>query len=267
MEYLGSLGRLIPLRCASEERVQSTARYRESFTVEGQRRVQAIPSAPRAWDVSWDLAYPPELAALAGFTSGAWGHGPWVWVPVTAYSANLLTPGEAMLTERAGVSAASVQDAGPVRDSDGNWSPRSVTVTIDSGWAALARDVPVIPGKPFTWSVDAEGAGTAPHAHVAFYDGAGNFMSQASRIGSGAQMQRVSMTVDVPAGAVSAQVGVRNTVSRATRPQATWTSGPVPFAPGAGCKSAVVEAGSEDVLALWKGVDYRSTGFTVMEVL
>lgn len=267
MEYLGSLGRLIPLRCASEERVQSTARYRESFTVEGQRRVQAIPAAPRAWDVSWDLAYPAELAALAGFTSGAWGHGPWVWVPVTAYSANLLTPGEAMLTERAGISAESIQDAGPVRDSDGNWSPRSVTVTIPSGWGALARDVPVIPGKPFTFSCDVQGGFTPGQIHVAFIDGAGNAMSGGPASAPNAGMHRVSYSAVVPAGAASAHVGVRSSTLVATRPQATWTDGPVPFAPGAGCKSAVVEAGSEDVLALWKGVDYRSTGFTVMEVL
>lgn len=267
MEYLGSLGRLIPLRCASEERVQSTARYRESFTVEGQRRVQAIPAAPRAWDVSWDLAYPAELAALAGFTSGAWGHGPWVWVPVTAYSANLLTAGEAMLTERAGVSAASVQDAGPVRDSDGNWSPRSVTVTIDSGWAALARDVPVITGKPFTFSCDVQGGFTPGEIHVSFVDAAGGVMGTEIRSAPNAGMHRVSASATVPAGAVSATVGVRSGTLVATRPQATWTSSPATFAAGAGCKSAVIEAGSEDVLALWKGVDYRSAGFTVMEVL
>lgn len=266
MEYLGSLGRLIPLRCASQERSQASSRYRESFTVEGRRRVQIVPDAPRTWDVSWDLAYPPELAALAGFTSGAWGHGPWHWVPITAQSGNLLTPREAQLVDRAGVSSASIQDAGPVRDSDGNWSPRSVTVSISSGWVALARDVPVIAGKPFTFSCDVQGGFTPGEIHVAFYDAAGGAMSGGAASAPNAGMHRVSYSGVVPAGAASARVGVRSGTKVATRPQATWTAGPVPFAPGAGCRSAVIEAGGEDVLALWKGVDYRSTGFTVLEV-
>lgn len=264
MEYLGSLGRLIPLRCASEERAQTAARYRESFTVEGRRRVQIVPDAPRVWDVSWDLAYPRELAALAGFTSGAWGNGPWHWVPVTAQRGNLLTPREAQLLDRAGVSSANVQDAGPVRDSDGGWSPRSVTVTISSGWVALMRGVPVIPGMPFTFSCDVEGS--SPQVHVQFNDAAGGIVGTQIQAGSGTAMQRVSSSSVVPAGAVEAIVGVRSSVTRACRPQVTWTADPVPFAPGSGCRSAVIEAGSEDLLAIWQGVDYRATGFTVLEV-
>lgn len=266
MEYLGSLGRLIPLRCASTERVQSTARYRESFTVEGRRRVQVVPAAPRAWDVSWDLAYPPELAALAGFTSGAWGNGPWVWVPITAHAGNLLTPREAELVDRAIVSTNLVQDAGPVRNADGGWSPRSVRVSSDTGWVSLVRDVPVVAGKPFTFSCDVQGGFTPAGVQVAFYDAAGNAVSSGNAYAPNAGMRRVSYSTTVPDGAVSASAGVRPETLVATRPQATWTAGPVPFAPGAGCRSAVVEAGSEDVLALWKGVDYRSTGFTVLEV-
>src|SRR5690606_27852527 len=131
MEYLGSLGRLIPLSCASTERVSRGQGYAESFTVEGARRVQAIPSRPRVWDVSWGARGDDELAKLEAFALGAWGHGPWHWVSVAAQTGNLLTPREALLLDRAGVSSASVQDAGPVRDSDGGWSPRSVSVTLD----------------------------------------------------------------------------------------------------------------------------------------
>src|SRR5690606_35066872 len=133
MEYLGSLGRLVALSCPSEERVQPAPRYREEFTVEGRRRVQVRPASPRVWDLSVGVATPAELAALSGFVTGAWGPGPWHWVPVLAQSGNLLTPGEASLMERASVSAQSIQDAGPVRASDGAWASRSVTVTISSG--------------------------------------------------------------------------------------------------------------------------------------
>ena len=266
MEYLGSLGRLIPFRCASSERTGAGGRYVESFTVEGARRVQAVPARPRVWDVSWGARDGGELAKLDSFVSGAWGNGPWHWVSVAAQSGNLLTPREALLLDRAGVSSASVQDAGPVRDSSGGWSPRSVTVTLASGWVALMRGVPVHPDKPFTFSCDVEGAGTAPHIHVAFYDAAGGLVQQFSQIGSGTAMQRVSRTVAVPAGAVEAYVGVRNTVARAARPQVTWTPGPVPFSAGHGCRSAVVDGVSSDLLVVNSGGPVSGVGFTVLEV-
>lgn len=266
MEYLGSLGRLIPFRCASSERTGAGGRYVESFTVEGARRVQAVPARPRVWDVSWGARDGGELAKLESFVSGAWGHGPWHWVSVAAQTGNLLTPREALLLDRAGVSSASVQDAGPVRDSSGGWFPRSVTVALDSGWVALVRGVPVHPDKPFTFSCDVEGAGTAPHIHMAFYDAAGGLVQQFSQIGSGTAMQRVSRTVPVPAGAVSAHVGVRNTVARATRPQVTWTAGPVPFSAGHGCRSAVVDGVSSDLLVVNSSGPVSGVGFTVLEV-
>lgn len=228
--------------------------------------MQVRPASPRSWDVSMPLSDGTEAGALSAFVSGAWGNGPWHWIPVQAQRGNLLTPREAQLLDRASVSGLSIQDAGPVRDATGAWSPRSVMVTLTSGWVALARDVPVHPDKPFTFSCDVEGAGVAPHVHVAFYDGAGNFMSQSSRIGSGTAMQRVSMTVDVPAGAVSAQVGVRNSVGRATRPQVTWTAGPVPWSAGHGCRSAIVDGVSEDLIVANSYGTYSSVGFTVMEV-
>lgn len=266
MEYLGSLGRLVPLRCASSERTVAGARYVESFTVEGARRVQAVPSRPRAWDVTWGARDGGELAKLDAFVNGAWGYGPWHWVSVAAQRGNLLTPRESLLLDRAGVSVESVQDAGAVRDSDGGWSPRSVRVSIASGWVALARNIPVIPGLPFTFSCDVAGAGTAPLIHIGFYDAAGGSVGQFSKIGSGPGMQRVSRSVDVPAGAVEAHVGVRSQTVVATRPQVTWTASPVPFSAGHGCRAAVVDGVSSDLLVVNSSGPVSGVGFTVLEV-
>lgn len=263
-EYLGSLGRLIGFRCASDERLSSGDRYRESFTVEGARRVQAVPARPRAWDVSWGARDGGELAKLESFVSGAWGNGPWHWVSVAAQVGNVLTPREAQLLDRASVSASSVQDAGPVRDASGAWSPRSVTVTLTSGWVALARGVPVIPGQPFTWSCDVEGTG--PQLHVRFLDAAGGTVLDHVSPAGGAGVVRLSTTATVPVGAVEAQVGVRSTVTRATRPQATWTAGPVPFSAGHGCRSAVVDGVSSDLLVVNSRGPVSGVGFTVLEV-
>ena len=264
MEYLGSLGRLIGLRCASREQIDGQLRYTEEFTVEGRRRVQVRPVSPRAWDVSWAISRPSQIAAMSEFVTGAWGHGPWHWVPVQAQSGNLLTPAEAQLLERAVVSTNLVQDAGPVLDAAGEWSPRSVTVTASSGWVSLARGVPVIPGRPFTFSCDVEGSD--PQVTAAFYDAAGTAVSAHSQAGTGSVMQRVSVSVTVPDGAVEAYVGVRSTVTRATRPQVTWTSGPVPWSPGYGCRAAVVDGVSEDLLAANRFGTYSQVGFTVLEV-
>ena len=264
MEYLGSLGRLIPFRCASSERTGAGGRYVESFTVEGARRVQAVPARPRVWDVSWGARDGGELAKLESFVSGAWGHGPWHWVSVAAQTGNLLTPREALLLDRASVSGSSVQDAGAVRDSDGNWSPRSVTVTLASGWAALMRGVPVVPGMPFTFSCDVQGS--SPQVHVQFNDAAGGAVGSHAQAGSGTSMQRVSSSSVVPAGAVEALVGVRSTVTRACRPQVTWTDGPVPFSAGHGCRSAVVDGVSSDLLVVNSSGPVSGVGFTVLEV-
>lgn len=266
MEYLGSLGRLIPFRCASSERTVAGGRYVESFTVEGARRVQAVPARPRVWDVSWGARDGGELAKLESFATGAWGNGPWHWVSVAAQTGNLLTPRESLLLDRAGVSAASIQDAGPVRDSDGNWSARSVTVTIDSGWGALARDVPVIAGKPFTFSCDVQGNALPGQVHAQFFDAAGGSLGVVTGTAPNAGMHRVSASATVPAGAVEAQVGVRSQTVVATRPQATWTSGPVPFSAGHGCRAAVVDGVSSDLLVVNSGGPVSGVGFTVLEV-
>lgn len=264
MEYLGSLGRLAALRCASSERLDSGPRYTEEFTIEGRRRVQVRPASPRSWDVSWALGRPGQVALLSAFTSGAWGNGPWHWVPVQAQQGNLLTPREAQLLDRATVSAANVQDAGPVRDATGAWSPRSVTVTVASGWVALATGVPVIPGVPFTFSCDVQG--TDPQVHVGFFDAAGLPVSGHSHPGAGTEIQRVSVSASVPEGAVEARVGVRSTVTRATRPQATWTDRPMPWSAGHGCRAAVVDGLSEDLLVANQFGTYSRAGFTVLEV-
>lgn len=264
MEYLGSLGRLIGLPCNSEERTSAAARYVTESTVEGRRRVQVVPASPRTWSVSWDMSEPGELAGLTPFVLGAWGNGPWHWVPVQAQQGNLLTPREALLLDR--VQASYVLDAGPVRGADGSWSATSVAPDFLSGWISLFRGVPVVPGLPFTWSVDVQGSVAAPDIRVAFYDAAGGAVGGGSVTGSGVGMQRLSVSAVVPAGAVEARVGVHSSVVRATRPQVTWTPGPVPFSAGHGCRSAIVDGLSEDLLVANRFGTYSDVGFTVLEV-
>ncbi|MGO2312996.1 hypothetical protein [Brachybacterium tyrofermentans] len=264
MEYLGELGRLVPLRCASAERVQAAGRYRESVTVEGRRRVQVVPASPRTWDVSWDLAYAGEAAALSAFTTGAWGPGPWHWLPLQAHRGNLLTPREADLMEW--TTRPELSAGGPVRDVDGAWTARSLLHSAASGWTSIFVGLPVIAGTPVTWSCDV--TGSSPKTTMTFHDVSGAVLAEVTATGAGSGMQRVSVTGTPPSGAVTARVGVRSGVSRVARPQVSWTPQAVPWSRGHGCRAAVVDGLTDDLLYMAdeRVGAYTAHGFTVMEV-
>ena len=261
-EYLGQLGQLVELGCASTERVQSGPRYFPQVTVEGRRSVQLLPAPPRAWAVNWRAARREEVAALADFVTGGWGPGPWHWVSLAAHRGNLLTPSQAGCRDR--TNTAVFTDGGPMPTADGGIAPTSVVSSLGSGWTRMWAGIPALSGTPVTFSADVEGEGA--RIIIEARDSAGASLSTAGASSSAAAVSRVSVTLTPPTGAASVAVGVQSTVARLTRPQVTWTRNAVPFARGAGCRAAVVEADPEELIALWDGVDYRSTGFTVMEV-
>ncbi len=261
-DYLGELGQLVRLGCASRESVSAGSRYVEQVSVEGMRSVQRLAPPPRTWAVTWDVARREEVAALADFVTGGWGPGPWHWVPLAAHRGNLLTPAQAGCRDR--VNSAAFTDGGPMRTTDGGIAPTSVVSSLASGWTRMWQSIPALPGTPVTFSADVEGAGA--RIIIEARDSSGASLSTAGASSSASSVARVSVTLTPPAAAASIAVGVQSTVSRLTRPQVTWTAGPVPFARGAGCRAAVIDADSEDLLALWGQVDYRTSGFTVREV-
>lgn len=265
MEYLGSLGRLVGLRCASTESSGATDRYVTQTAIDGQRRAQIVPGAPRTWSADWDLAYPGEGAALQGFTSGAWGPGPWHWVPVQAQHENLLTPREAMLLDFYPTGTLSV--GGPLHV-NGVRAPRSLLHSRASGWSPVFRYVPVVPGRAVTWTAEINGpGGVAPRLVIQMVDAAGGTIS--NTYGTGAvtsAVQRVSVTVTPPSNAVAFHACLDYTATRLIRPQVTWTTGPVDYGPGHGCRSAIIDAASTSVLLSTRDRSFSSVGFTVMEV-
>ena len=265
--YLGSLGRLVEIPFTTSESVAVQERYVGKTTVEGRRRVQARPASPRSWDVSMPLAKGVEASALAAFVSGAWGAGPFHWVSVQAQRGNLLTPREAMLVDH--VPSSFWTTGGSVVAVDGTLAPRSVIFSVESSWRSLFVDIPCIPGTPVTWSADISGDGSANPALASVFADANG-----AQIGSGVTeyapdvdgLQRVSQTRIPPEGAASFRAGIFHTTKRITRPQVTWTDGPVPFAPGHGCRAAVLDGVSEDLLVANSFGTWSSASFTVMEV-
>lgn len=263
--YLGGLGRLVEVPFTASEAVSTQDRYAVKATVEGRRRAQVRPASPRSWNVDVKGARPNEVAVLSDFVTGAWGAGPWNWVSVQAQRGNTLTPREAVLLDRSTV--AGIVDGPPVMDADGRWAPRSLTVSISGSAAVYTRGIPVVPGMPVTYSADVERRTGTPGITIGFYDEAGGSAGVISGYGDAvAGMQRVSVSGVVPAGAVSMGIGVRTETARLTRPQVSWTDGPVPYSAGHGCRAAIVDGWSEDLIVANRYGTYSGAGFTVLEV-
>ena len=260
--FIGSLGRLVEVPFTASESVSRANRYSERFTVEGRRRVQASPSAPRSWSVDVSGASASELSGLYDFASGAWGNGPFLWVSVDAQVGNVLTPRQSIFADRE--SSSNFVSGGPVLDSDGVWAPVSLVCSVASGWVPVWRSIPVIPGRAVTFSADV--SGDDPRLVVSARESSGGQLSSASAEGSGGAMQRVSVTIVPPEGAVSVWAGVHSSVTRLVRPQVTWTEGAVPYASGRGCVAAVVDGLSEDLLVVTRRGPISSVSFTVLEV-
>lgn len=265
MEYLGTPGRMIGIRCNTRETVQGSSRYATSTTVEGHRRAQAISSSPREWSISWDTSSPDEISAVSAFAVGAWGNGPWHWVSSQAHAGNMLTPREALLLDRSPVTG--LVDGGPVIASDGTWAPRSLIIAIPGTAAVYMRNIPVIPGTSVTYSADVIRRTGIPGLTVGFYDAAGDPSGALAGGGTGTTgVQRISISGVVPEGAVTMGLGVRTEVATLTRPQVTWTPGPVPWSGGHGCRAAIVDGLSEDLITANRHGTLAETSFIIREV-
>src|SRR5699024_4511069 len=130
---------------------------------------------------------------------------------------------------------------------DGQWSPRSLNIALPGTAATFVRDMPVLPGGSVTYSADVERRTGAPGLSIGLYDS--NGASAGVLLGDGeaqAGVQRVSLSGTVPENAASMAVGVHTNTGRLTRPQVTWTDGPVPYSAGHGCRAAIVDGVSED---------------------
>src|SRR5699024_8153319 len=141
---IGSLGRLVEVPFTASESVSAGERYSERVTLGGRRRVQVRPFAPRSWDVSMPYGFGPDVAALEGFASGAFGIGPWHWSQVAAQRGIVLPLRESMLLDYYPAGALTL--GGPVHV-NGVLAPRSLMHNKASGWTPVFRDVPVAPGR------------------------------------------------------------------------------------------------------------------------
>lgn len=127
MIYLGSLGRMIGIKCPASQQLEAEDLYSFELTLEGKRTAQVKPRAPRTWNLQTsDATKPADVATLMQFVQGGWGPGPFVFVAADAPFTNLLSPAAASCDPVAGLGSATTLD-GPLLTGDG-WAGRSLSV-------------------------------------------------------------------------------------------------------------------------------------------
>lgn len=270
MIYFGAKGRLIGVKCPSAQRVDDGERYQFTTTLEGKRKAQVLPGAHRRiWDLGLgNVTTPDQVAVLRDLASGAWGHGPFVFVPAEGPDTNMLAPGVAACDPVAGLNPENEPD-GPLLTEDG-WAARSLSAidppgTIYFGGTGPSASAPVIPGQPVTASAYIYGAGGI--VNIAWLDATGQYLSQvnSSVAAAGHEAVRSYVTAVPPAGAAWATVRARNAI-RATMPALTWGDQLLPFADGRLAQKVVVDQVSSDLVYTLPGRTYQNLSFTVTEV-
>lgn len=266
MIYLGTLGRMIGIKCPSSQSLESEASYAFRHTLEGKRTAQTKPASRRTWSLQTsDATKPSEVAALMQFVHGAWGAGPFVFVSADAPVTNMFTPiGAASMP----VSNASgnLSFLGPVQLPGVGWSPRSIVNANPSVDFAASREfIPIVPGVPVTAAAWVKGAGA--RVRLYFYDSAGTPVANtlSSVVGSASDFIRSHVTAIPPAGVVSARLLAYQTVAL-TQPSLTWTDKLLPYSDGQGCEAAVVHSVSRAVTLATVDGTYSNLSFTVSEV-
>lgn len=264
--YLGSPGRMIRLKCPVAQRETAEDGYRFVLTLEGRRKAQVVPGGPRVWDISvGQLTTPEQVGTLMEFASGAWGPGPFWFIPGGAAVVNLLTPDDVLRPAPTGTS----EPGGPMRLEDGTWAATS-RASINGGgilWRnqGIQSDPPVLPGVPVTVSAYVEGQGA--FVLLQWFDDNAAYMGEVSSSSvTSAVGVRQSVTATTPAGAAYVRVSARNAL-RAARPAVTWTDEMTQWGEGRGCAKAVISQTSRDLVRAIPGMTvFSDLSFTVTEV-
>ena len=260
--YLGTLGRLIEIKCPTSLQDSRSGGFTFATTLEGKVKAQALPGGRRVWDVELgQLTTPDDLQRLEQFAQGAWGAGPFVFVPADAPVTNVLPPRVASL-DPAVLSAATAPD-GPLLTPEG-WAARSVSRTQTIGYFGTAHS-PVVSGQPVTGAAYVLGADGGVRLYWYDRDGAQISWNTSPVRSTASEVVRSHVTALPPEGAVSCRLSFVFG-AQAAWPTITWTDRLMPVSPGHGCDRAVVHGVSKDVVRATETQQLYSAGFTVTEV-
>lgn len=263
--YLGTIGRMVEIPYATSQSMAAEGRHTFETTLEGRRKSQVRPIARRTWELSSSHFRPQEVALLEQFVTGAWGLGPFQFVPSEAPHTNLLPPTVSTCDPALITATGFIGPGGPAQLPDGSWAARSYLNTSSSINMTFPATIPVMPGQLVTGSAWVRGAGMK--VHISFWDAAGNFITNATSSGTGVAnaFTRLSATRTAPTNAVRVSVYTSG-AGRAANPAVTWTAELRPWSDGLGCEKSVVSTSSREVVLAVPGRTYSNLSFTVTEV-
>ena len=229
--WLGRIGSMIqiPDYAATLTETTEDAQY---VTLIGGNRIAWVPAGRprRTWKVSVARLDPHQLGPLQELRA-ADPTTPWWMVTPWALAVNLLSPAMCDLP--------ALVPGGMRPTVEGDRVVRSWLV----GPGAVVRcgPVPVVPGVPVTASAWLQG-GTDARVGLEFLDLAGGVVGMRStRLDpSPGAMERVHVTADVPAGAVSVNLYVTQPTAF-SRPSVSWTPRPAEWGVGAGAPAVMVD--------------------------
>lgn len=272
MIYLGTLGRMVGIKCPASQNVEAEDRYSFNTTLEGRVKAQARPVlGGRSWSLQTsDATTPEDAATIMGFANGEWGAGPFVFISADAPVTNLLTPDEASCLYQS--PNANIRRGGPVNLGADGWAGQSIQHLDPAGGSEIyfsTGQTPVLAGQPVTGSAWIRGDG----ARVRLYwytEGSVTPMAgtvSSATITAGDGWKRATVTGTPPAGAVGVAV-VAQYAFQAARPAITWTSEMFPLAAGEGCPKAVLHGASKSLVLAGRGrgQQYANLSYTITEV-
>ena len=254
--YIGPLDSLQAVSWTTSESMTPAQRY--TFQDAPARRWSFTSSRPdrgalREWSVEFSGTN-RDKTILEGLATGAYGNGPFVYISEGATLTNVLTPAQSRM--------ATFKNSGSMT-TVGGYSPVSLT---GGASVVLADEVPVAPGKPATFTVDAMGPTTLT---VQVKNASGGVLSTVTgKSNGGGLLERVSATIaSVP------WLGRYLTVSAAgynvlSQPQVTWTEEPVPFEAGGGAAAVVISEFTADwrIFETATGESWRNMSVKIVEV-
>lgn len=266
MIYLGTLGRMVGIKCPSSQSVEPAPRYAFDQTIEGKIKARVRPIGRRTWSLGTSGATSPnEHSLLSQFAIGAWGTGPFWFLSADSLITNIMMPDESLCTP---VHTDSLVSAGgPVKLSTDAWAGSSYQ-SADPAVAPLLLSrtaVPVTQGKKVTGSAWVRGTGAYVRLHWYGEGDAYLGLSIGNATSTPSVMTRVHVTGTPPAGAVSCRL-LSSSALQVAQPAITWTDTLAEWGAGEGCSKAVVSTFSRDQVLAVQGNSFSNVSFTVTEV-
>lgn len=258
--YLGPVGSIIPVKCAS--RLTSSGGREVSFTrTLGKQKAFLGRVRAREWSVDVGLAKPHELSGLRWLAE--YSSGPLVWYPPEAVAGNILNQDQAAL-------APGTHDGleGPLVDVEDGLYVKSA-VPSDGSWTnfplrfGLTDGIPVVPGVPVTVSAWLRGSTSRINVIWRDIDNADIGRSDGDPV-SRDSLERVSVTLVPPVGASQMTFVLHG--SQIAGPAVTMTGRLMPYSPGRGAKRVVVHGLTDAVIRATENQQLKSLSFTVSEV-